>query len=216
MYARPDMCTPVLVDTLGGMGDSTDLAIGFHLTWIPRPIRLVGYCIYGLALTSESYRIWMVRSHRLTLLPYGPAIENSDTLRRIFDDVTPKTRDAIMAPAVDGGALTRFVHLQLPNPVDILTPGLYYVGIARTKSMGTGEKLFGSYHPGYLRGIRDMMSKVTVAATAINTFDPADLAELHLDDPIVDQDFEFPSSDYTVARLCNADVRLLTVRFRNG
>lgn len=216
MYARPDMCTPVLVDTLGGTGESTDLAIGFHLIWIPRPTRIVGYGIYGLALTGESYRIWIVRSHRLTLLPYGPAIENSDTLKRIFDDTTPKIRDGIMVPAPAGGALTRFVHLQLPNPVDILVPGLYYIGIARTKTLGTGEKLFGSYHPGYLRGMRDLMSTLTVASSTLNTFDPATLATLDLDVTIANQDFEFPSSDYTVARLCNTDVRLLAVRFRNG
>ena len=205
---------------MSALGDSEDLAIGFHLIVVDQPLRIRGYHFQGRVVQSASWRFWLVRSHDKLGVPYGPAIEKSDTGERIAGNTNANDkRDKIGIPQIEGPSgvsTTRFVDFLLPNVVKIEKPGIYYVGSARHVELVTNEIYYGSWMASYSRGLRDMMSTESVSTGDIGTFDPASLTALDTGAPLDQQFFVFPSEDPTVTRICNIDVALITERWFNG
>jgi len=208
------------VSSLSGAG-SSNLALGFHLVVIDQPLRIRGYHFQGKSISSADWRLWLIRSHAQTCLPYGPAITNSDTFKRTAGDTNAdRTRDKIGTPQVwgpTGTSTTRYVDFLLPNVVEIDRPGIYYIGAARSNVLTMGETYYGSWLAGYSRGVRDMMSTETVANSSIGSFDPATLTDLNLANQLKDQKFKFPSEDPSgQVYICNIDFGLITERWFDG
>lgn len=144
-YGRPHGAVPLSVTSLTDVSGPTSLAIGFHLCLIPRPLRIAGYSFAGEGFQETNYRLWMHRANEQTGLPVGAAIAKSDTGVRLIGPGTSTAtrRDSIRTPAIDDFAsalvATRYVDLLLPNVVEILVPGVYWIGVNRQPAGDNAE-----------------------------------------------------------------------------
>lgn len=201
-------------------GTPGKLIIGFHLVVIDRPIRIRGYHFQGTNV-GGTWRLWLVRSNLQSGLPYGPAIELSDTLGRVAGDTnTSRTRDKVGVTSIWGptaASTTQYIDFVLPNVVEIIEPGVYWIGIARDSAVSFGEAYYGSWLAGYVRGLRDLMStEVAISEGSISSFDPASLTTINLANPLRQQKFVFPDEDPDIVSICNIAVGLITERWFNG
>ncbi|HMS56581.1 MAG TPA: hypothetical protein PKA27_14400 [Fimbriimonadaceae bacterium] len=215
-YGRPHGWALATIDDLSA-GGGGDIAIGFHLIVVERPLRVVGYRINGFNISPTAWRFWIHCSHRQCGLPYREAMDNSDTFdRNLVAPSGTKNRDTIMQAEIGPTPTDNlmFVDILLPNPVTIAKAGIYWVGMARDRTLESGETYLGSVIRPYSRGLRDLCSTESVAG--VGDFSPGSLAEFDVDAPLDEQNFEFPGSEWTDLSLCNVDVGLLTTRWWNG
>lgn len=203
----------------GFSGSPGKLRIGFHLIVVDRPIRVRGYHFQGTNIAG-SWRFWLNRANSQTGLPYGPAIELSDTFERIAGDTnSDRTRDKVGVTSIWGptaASTTQYIDFVLPNVVEIIEPGVYWIGIARNSPVNVGEAYYGSWLAGYIRGLRDLKSTEVINDTSIGSFDPASLTAINLANPLRQQKFVFPDEDPDSLDICNVAVGLITERWFNG
>lgn len=118
------------------------VAIGFHLIVVTRPLRISGYQFRGQNISASDWRLWINRSHEMTGLPYGPAIEFSDTSRHVNSATATLSEINPACPLIEAvGSVPsdiETVTLVLPNVLFIDTPGVYWIGIAHDNSTKTG------------------------------------------------------------------------------
>ncbi|HMS55588.1 MAG TPA: hypothetical protein PKA27_09335 [Fimbriimonadaceae bacterium] len=214
-YCRPHGCVRNIVTTFAD--EEVVVAIGFHMLVVTRKLRVAGYQFCGKNLQGD-WRLALIKANEFTGLPYGPALKGSDTTRTINPGTSTNTRrDTALLPIVNGyGAPTTIetVSFVLPNVVEIMTPGIYYVMIASdTSNSGGSIEYYGSYHDGYARGLRDILSKF--GALEVSEIDPAAITEYSpsMEDP--NDFFYYPTQPGTM-RICNIDVGLLTEEWFDG
>ncbi|HMS55473.1 MAG TPA: hypothetical protein PKA27_08740 [Fimbriimonadaceae bacterium] len=191
--------------------------VGFHLLVVTRKLRVSGYQFCGKNCTGD-WRLALLKANEFTGLPYGPALKGSDTTRTINPGTSTNTRrDTALLPIVDGATgPTTFetVTFVLPNVVEIVMPGLYYVMIATDSSNAGGSiQYYGSYLDGYARGLRDIMSRFVTYDVSL--IDPAVITEYSpaTEDP---NDLFYYTDIQGTMRICNIDVGLLTEEWFDG
>lgn len=214
-YCRPHGCVRNVVTSF--TDEEVVVAIGFHMLVVTRKLRVSGYQFCGKQMQVD-WRLALIKANEFTGLPYGPALKGSDTIRTINPGTTTnERRDTALLPIVNGygGPTTvETVSFVLPNVVEIITPGIYYVLIAcDTSNTGGSIQYYGSYHDGYARGLRDIMSKIGVLE--VSEIDPASITEYSpaTEDP---NDLFYYTTAQGTMRICNIDVGLLTEEWVDG
>lgn len=211
-FCRPVGSTEVMVTTNVTSGDYANL--GCHLMVVDRKIFVSGYHFAGRNIPSNKpIRLWTYRVNEKTLLPYGPAIERSDTfLRTINSASSSQSRDVARPPVLrylgaSTDAAERYVDIQLPEGFFILIPGMYYIAVLMD-TFHTNEEYFGSWIQGYSRGTRDCIFE-----EAVDFEDPAAPAycgTLDLAEPLYNHKWFFPPTSISNASLCNINFAFIT------